>query len=138
MSIDFIVKNWYLFAALVFIVAMILLEPMRRRASGVREVAAFDVPQLLNHDHAVVVDVSSPQEFREGHIPSAIGIPLPDLDKSLKKIQKYKDKPVVLVCRSGNRAHKAASVLRKNEFSNLYVLTGGLGAWQKENFPLET
>jgi rhodanese-related sulfurtransferase len=137
MDLDFIIKNWYLFAALVVIIALIALDPLRRKASGVQSVSAAQVPQLVNHESAVVIDVSSPSEYKEGHIPNAISVPVAELDKNLKRLQKYKDKPVVLSCRSGNRANKAAAVLRRNEFTRLYVLSGGLLSWQKENLPIE-
>ena len=137
MDLNFIINNWYLFAALVVIIALIALDPLRRKASGVQSVSAVQVPQLVNHESAVVIDVSSAGEYKEGHIPNAISIPVAELDKNLKRLQKYKDKPVVLSCRSGTRSNKAAAVLRKNEFTRLYVLSGGLLSWQKENLPIE-
>ncbi len=43
----------------------------------------------------------------------------------------------MLSCQSGQRAGRAATLLRKNEFKRVYVLGGGLAAWEKENLPLE-
>jgi rhodanese-related sulfurtransferase len=61
------------------------------------------------------------------------------LKDNLKRLNKYRDrkKPIVLTCQSGTRAGRAAAILRKNEFSNVYTLTGGIAAWEKENLPIE-
>ena len=58
---------------------------------------------------------------------------------NLKRLNKYRDKkkPIVLTCQSGTRAGRAAAILRKNEFSDVYTLTGGVTAWEKENLPIE-
>jgi rhodanese-related sulfurtransferase len=93
----------------------------------------------MNHDGAVVVDISESAEFENGHIPAAINIPLGQLDSSLNRLKKYRDKkkPIVLTCKTGTRAGRAAAILRKNEFSDVYTLAGGLAAWEKENLPVE-
>ncbi len=137
MEVEFISQNWYLFLALIVIVFLIAIDPMRKRASGLQPVSAIELPQLISHQSGVVVDVSNPDEFKQGHIPNSINVPADNIDNNLKKLQKYKDKPVVLTCRSGQRANKVAGVLKKQEFTNLYTLTGGLAAWQKENLPLD-
>lgn len=137
MEPDFIVQNWYLFLALIVIVLLITLEPMRKRASGVKSISAIELPQLVSHESGVVVDVGEVNEFKNGHIPNAINIPVEQIDSNLKKLQKHKEKPIILTCRSGQRSTKAANILKKHEFTNLYTLTGGLAAWQKENLPLD-
>ncbi len=137
MEAEFIAQNWYLFLALVVIVFLIAMEPMRKRASGVKPISAIELPQLISHESGVVVDVGEPNEFKNGHIPNAMNIPVAQLDSNIKKLQKHKEKPVILICRTGQRSTKAANILKKQEFTNLYTLTGGLAAWQKENLPLE-
>ena len=139
MDIEFITNNWYLFAALIVISLLIGIDTMRRGAGHSTQISAVQLPQFINHENAVVVDVCDSEEFRKGHIPSAINIPAGEVKDSLGRLQKYraKDRPIVLSCRSGQRASRAAAVLRKNEFERVYTLSGGLAAWEKENLPLE-
>jgi len=137
MEVEFIQQNWLLFLALVVIIALIVLDPIRGRASGVKSITAVELPALVNHEAAVVVDVSETNDFKNGHIPNALNVPLSRFQDDLKKLQKYKDKPIVLACRSGNKAPRAASILSRNEFKRPYTLQGGLAAWQKENLPVE-
>lgn len=134
--IGFITRNWYLFAALVVIVALLLVEPVRRRTSGVRELGPLEVPRLVSHDSAVVVDVSDNNDYRKGHIQGAINAPFAQLDDNLRKLEKHREKPVVVVCQNGMQSRRAASRLRGHGFSNVHVLAGGIAAWRKENLPL--
>ena len=139
MDIDFIANNWHLFAALVVISLLIGFDTVRRGGGGGNQVSAVQLPQFINHENAVVVDVCEAEEFSRGHIPNAINIPLKELTNQLGQLEKFKTKerPIVLSCQSGQRAGRAATLLRKNEFKRVYVLGGGLAAWEKENLPLE-
>ena len=136
MDIEFIQKNWYLFAALVVILALIVLDPIRRRSSGAASVNVFQLQKLLGDESAVVLDVSEPAEFKKGHISGAINIPISRLKEDIGRIEKHKRKPLVVVCRAGNRSGKAINVLKRHEFEKLYTLEGGFAAWEKENFPV--
>jgi len=139
MDIDFIANNWHLFAALVVISLLIGFDTVRRGGGGGSQVSAVQLPQFINHENAVVVDVCEAEEFSRGHIPNAINIPLKELKNQLSQLEKFKakERPIVLSCQSGQRAGRAATLLRKNEFKRVYVLGGGLAAWEKENLPLE-
>ncbi|HIE76054.1 MAG TPA: rhodanese-like domain-containing protein [Gammaproteobacteria bacterium] len=139
MDLDFIANNWHLFAALIVISLLIGIDTMRRGGAGANQVSAVQLPQLINQENAVVVDVCQPEEFGKGHIPAAINIPVDQIKEQLGQLEKFrkKDRPIVLSCRSGQRASRAAAVLRKNEFKRVYTLSGGLAAWEKENLPLE-
>ena len=138
MDIEFITTNWYLFAALVVICGLIAVDTFRR-GTNTSQVTAVQLPQLMNHDGAVVIDICESAEFENGHIPAAINIPLGQLDSNLNRLKKYRDKkkPIVLTCKTGTKAGRAAAILRKNEFSDVYTLAGGLAAWEKENLPVE-
>jgi len=139
MDIEFITNNCYLFAALIVISLLIGIDTMRRGAGHSTQISAVQLPQFINHENAVVVDVCDSEEFRKGHIPSAINIPAGEVKDSLDRLQKYraKDRPIVLSCRNGQRASRSAGILRKNEFKRVYTLSGGLAAWEKENLPIE-
>ena len=139
MDLDFIANNWHLFAALIVISTLIGIDTMRRGGAGANQVSAVQLPQLINQENAVVEDVCQPEEFGKGHIPAAINIPVDQIKEQLGQLEKFrkKDRPIVLSCRSGQRASRAATVLRKNEFKRVYTLSGGLAAWEKENLPLE-
>ena len=137
MYLEFVQQNWYLFLALAVILVLLAVDPLQRRSSGARSISALELPRIVRHQSGVVLDVSDVADFRGGHIANAINIPLKELSSQLNRLNKYKKAPIVITCRNGMQSGKAASVLRKNDFTGLYTLHGGISAWVKENFPLE-
>lgn len=77
----------------------------------------------------VLVDVRTPEEFAEGHIPGAILIPHDQMEERHGELAEYKDKPLLLICRSGKRSVFAAEVLAEHGYQNLYNLKGGMLQW---------
>jgi len=134
---QFVVDNWLLFLALAIILALLLGEPLKRKILNIDLIGVADVPRLTGHDHAVLVDVREEKEYRAGHIPDALNVPLSGLIKDVSKLEKYKNKPLILSCRTQNRSLRAATILSRQGFEDLKVLQGGFMAWQKENLPIE-
>jgi rhodanese-related sulfurtransferase len=96
--------------------------------------------QLLEHQakhpqHLFVLDVRSPEEFKEGHVPGAVNIPYDQMAARLTEVPK--DKDVVLYCRSGRRAGIAAEVLQANGYTRLSHLEGDMTAWVEKGRPVE-
>lgn len=133
----FVIENWYLFAALVVILVMIAWSPLLRLIYGIRTSAVQSAVNLINRESAVVVDVCEPTEFQQGHLPRAVNIPLGNLAARVNELEKYRQQPILVTCRSGNRSIRGALTLRKNGFAQVYSLNGGLMAWEKEHLPVE-
>lgn len=106
------------------------------RLRGVKEANCASALQLINHREAFVLDVREPKEFDGGHLLNAKSIPLGKLRERIGELERYRDKPIVVVCRSGNRSATACALLGREGFS-AYNLAGGVMAWQKANLPLE-
>jgi rhodanese-related sulfurtransferase len=135
--LEFIVANWYLVLGLIVVLGLLIYDPVSRRMHGIQSVPALQVPALMSHEAAVVVDVCEPNEFKAGHVPGAVNVPLGKLKEQLGSIEKYKGKPVVVCCRSGNRSVKGAIMLKRGGFEKVYNLSGGLVSWEKESLPME-
>ena len=76
---------------------------------------------------AQLIDVREPKEYDGGHILGARNIPLSQLRNRLAELRK--DKPVYLYCQSGARSTRAAMMLHKKGYNNLYMLQGGFKKW---------
>jgi len=137
MFLEFLTQNWFLFAALVAVLVMLSMTYVTQMIYKIKSVSAAQAIGLINRDDAVVVDVCEPKEFQIGHVPNAINMPLTKLSSNLSALSKYKDKPIVVACRVGNRSMKGAITLKKGGFENVYSLSGGIAAWQKDNLPIE-
>lgn len=82
-----------------------------------------ELPRLIK-EGAVLIDVRSSEEFDEGSVPGAINIPIDLLPDNIGKIPT--DKPIIVFCKSGNRAGKAKKILEEN---NITDVSNG-GSWQ--------
>lgn len=134
---QFVVENWYLFVALGVILFLLVSGPISQQMYGIKNANAAETVQLLNRENGVVVDVCEPKEFSSGHIPNAMNLPLSSLKNRLPDLEKYKNKPIIVSCRSGNRSLKGAVMLRKHGFATVYNLAGGLQGWERDNLPVE-
>jgi rhodanese-related sulfurtransferase len=116
---------------------MLLWSLVGNKIRGVRAVDCTGALQLINHKDAVVLDVREQAEFKSGHVLNAKLIPLAKLRDRLGELERYREQPIVVVCRSGQRAATACALLGRAGFAQAYNLTGGMMAWQKLNLPVE-
>ena len=116
---------------------MLLWSLLGNRFRGVKEVNNAGALQLINHKNALVLDVRDESEFSAGHIRGAKLIPLLKLKDRLGELERYRQQPIVVVCRSGSRSATACALLGNREFAQSYNLTGGMMAWQKGDLPVE-
>jgi rhodanese-related sulfurtransferase len=73
-----------------------------------------------------IVDVRSPQEYREGHIEGAICIPDYNISKEIQKQIPDKKQKIILYCSSGSRSKQAKKILKRKGYENVYNLYGGI------------
>ena len=100
------------------------------------DVAAFD--QLIKQDGVQLLDVRTPKEFAEGHLPGAINVDVKADDfVANAKARLDSQKTVAVYCRSGKRSVQAAKMLAKEGFKVVNLL-GGIQAWQKAERPVTT
>ncbi len=134
---QFITSNFLPISLALMSGTMILWSMFGNRFRGVKEVDTNGALQLINHKNAFVLDVREPSEYESGHLLNAKLIPLGKLKARIAELDKQKDKPVVVVCRSGNRSGTACAILSKQGFTQAYNLMGGMMAWQKSNLPVQ-
>ena len=91
---------------------------------------------LINQRDATVIDVRPAADYAKGHIINAVNIPMNGLKKQTGALTKYRDRPVIVSCRSGSQSGAACHVLRKAGFPEVYNLKGGILAWESANLPL--
>ncbi|MBI3898126.1 MAG: rhodanese-like domain-containing protein [Gammaproteobacteria bacterium] len=134
----FVINNWYLFLALIVVVALLVGPTLMQYLNGIQSLTPAQLVQMVNRQNAVVVDVSESNDYSTGHVPNAINVPYSSLHQAVASLDKYKTRPLVVTCRTGSRSLKAALLLRrKYEFPSVHKLSGGLAAWERQSLPLE-
>ena len=81
-----------------------------------------------------IVDVRTGPEYRSGHVPGAVNIPLDQISSEIPDAGQ--DQMIVVVCKSGGRSSMACEKLGSGQ-QVVYNLTGGTMAWKEEGFPIE-
>lgn len=105
------------------------------RARGATGISSNEAIALHNKG-ALVLDVRTAEEFAGGHIVNARHISLETLADNLDSIKKYREKPVIVCCETGNRSAQAVKLLKAQGYTSVFSLSGGLAAWRQDNLPL--
>jgi len=123
---------FYVFA--IILIALMILEAIRAKRGRAR-LRPADAVLMINKQNAVVIDVRGNESFRQGHIIDAVNLPARDLMESGKKLDKYKNKPIIVVDGNGTDSQKAAAALAGLGY-NAFILAGGIRAWSGADLPL--
>lgn len=134
--IEFVLHHPFLFLALLGILVTLIGNEVRRALLNLKEVSPLEATQLLNHQDAVLLDVREPPEYQEGFLPNSIRIPLGSLSEKAAQLDKHRARPIIIVCRSGNRSAQAVRILKRMGYETVYNLGGGLHAWRTANLPI--
>jgi adenylyltransferase/sulfurtransferase len=101
----------------------------------IKSIDIDEARRMLEKPGTVLLDVREGDEWRQGHIPQAVGIPRGFLELRVEeKVPDHKT-PVILQCASGTRSLLAARSLREMGYENVYNLTGGFNAWKDRGLP---
>lgn len=84
----------------------------------------------------VVLDVRTPSEYAEGHVPGAMNIPHTELASRIGELADARDRDIVVYCRSGNRSEQALETLREAGFTRLFHMKGDYLRWSAEQRPV--
>lgn len=134
--IEFARNHWILFSALgltAYLLFHDLFETVTRKYATLGPVGAVD---LMNTTDVTVIDVREPAEYIGSHIENSINIPSTKFDQRIDELENYRNGPVLVSCENGTRSPKVCSKLIKEGFQNVYLLKGGIQAWEDLNLPI--
>jgi len=108
------------------------------KASSTSSIAAspYLIERVKNNDW-MLIDVRSPDDFDKGHIPGAINMPHDNINDYLDDLAGHKNKPIIIYCRSGNKAQLAMKILQDLDFSEVMHLEGDMLGWNAANMPID-
>ncbi|MCB1751791.1 MAG: rhodanese-like domain-containing protein [Gammaproteobacteria bacterium] len=132
--VEFASNHLYLFAAL-GVVSVLLIHNL---VSGMDKssIHPFQATTKINQEDAVIVDIRPMADFSTGHIINSINIPVNGLKNQINRLEKYRNKPIIVTCRSGAQSSSACKQLHKAGFEKVFNLKGGILAWQDANLPI--
>lgn len=133
--ITFITNHPYLNLAAVAVLLLIMFVELLRAKRNVFNINPTQATQLINHDNAVVIDIRQQEAYRQGHIIGSQLIISQEIRQNLKKLEKFKNRPIIVVSNMSSESQKIAALLLKQGY-NAYSLNGGMRAWSDAQMPL--
>jgi rhodanese-related sulfurtransferase len=114
-----------LFLAFAIVSGLLVWSFLGDSLAGVNSLLPQEATMLINHEDAIVLDVREDSEYAQGHILNSVHIPLSMLSEKISRLEKYRNRPIIASCRSGNRSGSACRQLKKNGFEKVHNLKGG-------------
>ncbi len=134
--IQFLIEHWLLSTAFIVVLLAVLWLEFKGKVGGVSRVGPAEAVQLINKQNAKVIDVREKGAYNEGHIVNALHATKDEISDATPKMQKFKDRVIVLVCANGTHSGTLGGQLHKQGFEKVFFLNGGINAWKADNLPL--
>lgn len=132
--ISFAINHWALFLTLAILLALIFINEAQTARGGSDQLSPQQAVSRINHDNATVFDIRDKERFQEGHIVDAINTKSSDFE--LPKMEKYKNKAIIIACGNGSQSTQLLAKLKKTGFENPAILKGGMSAWSTAELPV--
>lgn len=133
--VTFLSNHTVLTTAMVIVLVLLFIVEFLRARRATFTLSPTQATQKINHENAVVIDMRSNEAFRKGHIIDSYSMSADDMKKNPKKLEKFRAKPLILVCNLGTESQKMAPQLIKQGY-NTYTINGGIRAWAEAQMPL--
>ena len=130
--LEFLTQQWILAAALLAVVAMLLMHETRKSGPSLSPKKAINI---VNAEQGVFLDLRDAADYKQGHIVDALHIPSSKLADRIPELEKFRNKPIVLVCKMGQQSGAAGKQLKANNFDKVYKMTGGMMEWSNLQLP---
>jgi rhodanese-related sulfurtransferase len=132
--LEFILNHYILSLALAVVTYLLIQELFDTAFKKFGSVSPLLAVAKMNDSDTLVIDVREPPEFVLSHIEQSINMPLGKLKlpEELAKIADHKNKPVLISCQTGTRSAEAGKILTKAGFEQVFVITGGMQAWEND------
>ncbi len=129
---EFVLHHWELWLALLAVLSLLSINEYLTKKNGPQTLSTSEAIDAINHQDAIVVDIREKETFQTGHVVGSKNIS----GEASAKLEPYKEKPLILICARGLQSSALAVKLRKQGFTNVMILTGGMTAWKTAGLPL--
>ena len=125
---------------LVFLLqSLLVLSPAQATVhSDIAVNTAYNMITSGLYPNLLILDVRNQSELDAGYISGAVLLPVWQLQQRIAELSPYKNRDIVVFCKSGGRALNASLILDANNFTNVYRVLGGMDAYQNANYPIRT
>jgi rhodanese-related sulfurtransferase len=101
-----------------------------------RELSAAQAADMIARSEPLILDVRTPQEFKTGHLPNAVLLPVQALQQQVERLAPHRDREILVYCATGNRSTVASKILIDAGFKQVASLRHGIVDWHHRDFPV--
>ncbi len=130
--IEFVVNHWWLVGIWAAFLVALLWDNNRRNG---QTVSTAEATTMINRQNALVLDIRDKADFKAGHLVNAVNIPYASRAQRMSELDKERERPIVLVCKTGQTVSMAGKMLREKGF-NAVRMKGGMMEWNSQNLPV--
>jgi rhodanese-related sulfurtransferase len=130
---QFIMNHWLLWLFFILLLILIFAYELYSQKQKAKQISPQTAVAMMNNEEAVIVDLRDGESYKKGHILDSINANVEDFEKP--KMNKYKNKQIILTCARGLQSPSAAAKIRTLGYQAL-ILSGGIDAWQSADLPL--
>ena len=129
---NFIRDNIFLICVALYCIGALVWPYIRKGA----KITNSQATKIINKGKKAIIDIRDQKQYQAGHILNAVHVPLTSFQERIQKLEKFKGQPIIIVDESGKESDKAASILKKEGFSQINILKGGMTGWVGEGLPV--
>ena len=129
----FLIDYWYFSVPLFFFLFLFAYSEMNK---GGKKIEPNELTRLVNKENAILIDLRKKEDYENGHITTALSYPHQEFDNQMHELDKFKERPIILVCDMGRNSANIGEKLKKAEFEKTFRLNGGMMTWTQENLPV--
>lgn len=130
--LEFVTNHWL--EVSVFLAFLIALLWDNNKRAG-QSVSATEATFKINKENALVLDIRESKDFKAGHLANAVNIPYAKLAERMNELEQHKERPIILICKTGQTVSMASKMLREKGY-NALRLSGGMMEWSNLNLPV--
>ena len=129
----FLIDYWYFSVPLFFFLFLFAYSEMNK---GGKKIEPNELTRLVNKENAILIDLRKKEDYENGHIMTALNYPHQEFDNQMHELDKFKERPIILVCDMGRNSANIGEKLKKAEFEKTFRLNGGMMTWTQEKLPV--
>ena len=129
----FLIDYWYFSVPLFFFLFLFAYSEMNK---GGTKIEPNELTRLVNKENAILIDLRKKEDYENGHIMTALNYPHQEFDNQMHELDKFKERPIILVCDMGRNSANIGEKLKKAEFKRTFRLNGGMMTWMQEKLPV--
>jgi rhodanese-related sulfurtransferase len=134
---QFVANHFVLWGAWLILLGLFFWTEFRTEVGGVRKLSPQETVQMMNHQHALLLDLRDKEIFNQSHILNSKWASLQELSAKTTHYKRLKThKILILVHSNDQQSLKAAEQLKQQGFENVNILKNGLSAWTEAGMPV--